>query len=161
MFNGIGLIETTGAGTTVTGVIPNSEPNMAAFGPLDTTTLEQGTPSMTTVYSDSTITYFDLQSFYYGCVVTSAETVEGVPESCTITVTGYNTNGQEVASQTFAFNSNGGVQQQMQQAVLSSSFKHLQHADFSVNTATGNATTSGLIDTVAYTVYSTQPLGAN
>ena len=74
------LTETSAFSTEdVPGLIPNSPPNCAAFGPGDTATTLQGTPEMSAVYDDSTISNFTLGSFFYGCVLGSEEFLIAAP----------------------------------------------------------------------------------
>ncbi|KAF2674293.1 hypothetical protein BT63DRAFT_6662 [Microthyrium microscopicum] len=83
------LVQTQGEQLIVTGVIPNTQNNMAAFSALDTATVLEGTAAMTTVYPDSTIDHFDLYSFYYACSSATQTSLLGLPLSCTITASAY------------------------------------------------------------------------
>lgn len=55
------------AGIPVSGVKPHSKPNVAASGLL--TELTQGQVAIYADYPGSTTNTFDLESFYFGCVV--------------------------------------------------------------------------------------------
>ena len=127
----------------------------------DTENSIEGTPALTTVYQDTTIDHFDFQSFYFGCVLSSQETATGVPQSCTVTVTGFDKNGKQVAKQSFPFVANA-LSQQMIKATLVG-FTGLQTASFSIasnllGVLPENATVSTVADTFSYTVYSQNPI---
>jgi hypothetical protein len=156
-WNGMSLVETINP--LVTGVVANSPLNYAAFSTLDVATVQQGQPAMTVNYADSTVDHFDLKSFYYGCALGSEASVAGVPLPCMITVRGYSDyNGEDlVATQNFDYKVGFlQLQTQMQKAVLSSGFKGVKKVEFDVS---DELITAGLIDTVFYTVYSTERIG--
>lgn len=145
------LVETSASNTQdLPGLIPNSPPNCAAFAPGDTATGLQGTPEMTAVYADSTISNFTLGPFFYGCVLGTEESLAGVPQSCTITLTGFNSKGIQIARQNFPFVANG-LQQQMIEA-HPVGFTQVQYIAFTIQAP--NATLAALIDSVFYTVFS-------
>lgn len=148
-------------GAPATGVLPQSPPNQIASGPLTPATLLQGTPALTTVYQDTTIDRFDFFSFFYGCVLATQETVAGAPEPCTVTVTGLDKNGRQVAQQSFDFVANA-LSEQMNKATLVG-FTGLQTATFSVTskalgTLPENARVALVGDTFNYTVFSQNPI---
>ena len=118
---------------------------------MDVATIDQGAPTLTADYQGSTIAYFNLYSFFFGCALGSEESVVGVPQSCNLTVTGLNAQGTQVAQQTFGFVSNGGLNQQMVEAELKG-FQGLETAFF-VTQASDAATVATLADTFNYTVY--------
>lgn len=114
---------------------------------------------MTVNYADSTVDHFDLKSFYYGCALGSEESVAGVPSPCTITVRGYSDDDGEdlVATQSFDYKVGTlQLQSQMQKAVLGNGFKGVKKVEFDVS---AELITAGLINTVSYTVYSTEKIG--
>lgn len=156
-WNGMSLVETINP--LVAGVMPNSPLNFAAFSALDVATVQQGQAAMTVNYADSTVDHFDLKSFYYGCALASQASVAGVPLSCTIMVRGYSDDNGEnlVATQNFDYKVGFlQLQSQMQKAVLGNGFKGVKKVEFDVS---DELTTAGLIDTVSYTVYSTEKIG--
>jgi len=111
---------------------------------------------MTVDYVGSTISYFHLQSFYYGCTAETEASTAGVLVPCTITIEGYNVNQTSVAGpQTFTFDPTG-LSSQMDLAVVESAFQQEELYDitFAVAGTTAAATplTLGFIDTVKYTV---------
>lgn len=55
-----------------------------------------------TDYDDSTTSHFDFRSFYFGCVVSTQETLASLPLSCSVQIKGWR-NGKQVASQTADF----------------------------------------------------------
>ena len=145
------LAETSASSTEdLPGLIPNSPPNCAAFAPWDTAGTLQGTPEMTAVYDDSTISNFTLSSFFYGCVLGTEESEAAVPMSCTITLTGFSSSGKQIAQQNFRFVANG-LEQQMIEA-YPMGFTQVQFITFIIQAP--NATTAALIDTVQYTLFS-------
>ena len=163
MYNGMALDTDVIANTALPGVVPQSPPNVAAFGGSNAVTLLQGTPALTTVYADSTISFLDFHYFYFGCVLADKNGLASAPQSCTLTVRGRDTNGNVVATQQFSFTQNG-LQQQMIKATLNSAFVRLQSAEFEVEPvgalAVSNATVDAIADNFSYTVYSTQFLSS-
>jgi len=115
---------------------------------------------MTVNYEDSTIDHFDLRSFYYGCAAGLQNGAASLPLTCTVTATGKNRAGKQVAKQSFKFQTNGGLRQQQNKATLNKSFVNLGSVEFT--TTTGNAVTdlavATVMDTVDYTVYGANPI---
>lgn len=144
----IGLGSTT---SDASGVTPNSPPNVIGYAPTLVATITQGQPEMTTVYDNSTITEFDLYSFFFGCALDTQNTVVDAAQACTVTVTGLNVSGEQVAEQSFSFEPTG-VAAQMVEAVLGVGFRGLQSALFNTTSADG-VLISTVVDTVNYTVY--------
>ena len=160
-FNGWEAFVAGTGGVVATGVAPQSPPNVTGYGSIDVATILQGTAVLTTVYPDTTINHFDFNSFFFGCVLSSQESAAGVPQSCTVTVTGLDKNGKQVAKQSFNFVANA-LSQQMIKATLVG-FTGLQTATFStssklVGAVPENATVTTLGDTFSYTVYSQNPI---
>ena len=87
------------------GVVAHSKPNVAAAAmPQDLVTLGQVT--LTPFGEISTgpgVKSFDLSSFYFGCVTNLENSLVTTSTGCTIAVTGYKYNGQQVPEATFAF----------------------------------------------------------
>jgi len=115
---------------------------------------------MTVNYQDSTVDHFDLRSFYFGCAAGLQNGAVSLPLTCTVTATGKDRKGKQVARQSFKFQSNGGLRQNQIKATLSRSFVNLGSVEF--KTTTGNAAADALvatvIDTVDYTVYGARPI---
>jgi hypothetical protein len=72
-YNGINLVELGVFGTVVIGIVPESPPNAGAYGL--TTNLLNGAPNMTTKYVGSVTEVFDFDSFFFGCVKGTVESV--------------------------------------------------------------------------------------
>lgn len=159
-WQGMSLAKTSNVQSTAL-VTPNSPPNTAAYSALDLATIQQGQPSMLAKYSASTIEYFDLHEFYYGCTVATQISVAAVPIACTVTVKGYaDAAGKKlVTSQDFKFTAPGlltggklslQTNAPMQRAFLNGKFTGLQRVDFFVDS---NLIKAALIDSVSYTSY--------
>lgn len=101
-WNGMSLA-TLITGRDEIGVVPNSPPNAASFGVTDVTTIEQGRPSMTVVYDDSTVMAFDLDSFYFGIDLAAENDLADPPQSGNVTVTGISVDGSTVVSAFYCF----------------------------------------------------------
>jgi hypothetical protein len=79
-----------------------------------------GTPMLTTNYASSNIESFQLESFYYGCVLQLANGATAVPIAFNINITGYKGSdntvsaSQQVCSQSYSYNPTSmlGLQQQ-------------------------------------------------
>ena len=142
----------------VAGILPQSPPNDIGYGKLVDATIEQGTPMMTAVYPDTTVLFFDLTSFYFGCIVALQNTAADPPVPCTVTTTCVNPAGKTVATQSFVFATNGGLAQDMVQA-KPIGFKGCQYVTFSTTSNNpANVDIATGLDTISYTVYSTLPL---
>lgn len=145
------LAETSASSTKdLPGLLPNSPPNYAAFAIGDTATASQGTPEMTALYADSTISNFTLGPFFYGCVLGTEATLAGAPMSCTITLTGFSSGGKQIARQDFPFVADG-LEQQMNEA-HPIGFTQVQYITFIIQAP--NTTLAAIIDSVSYTVFS-------
>lgn len=107
-------------------------------------------------YPNSSIASFNLNSFYYGCGLGTETSLLGVPISCTITVTGFgpaSAGTPQLATQTFAFVSNGGLSQDMTEGNFLPAFRQLYSAVFTLSSAQTNLT-AGLVDNVNNTIFS-------
>lgn len=111
---------------------------------------------MTTVYQDTTVVFFDLFSFFFGCATGLKNSMADPLVSCTVAATCVNPAGQIVSTpQSFSFVSNGGLVQDMVEA-KPSGFKGCQFVSFNT-TSVGGVTTATVMDTFNYTVYSEVP----
>jgi hypothetical protein len=130
-----------------TGVAPHSEPNVAVQYILST-----GLDSTATLKpaSDKT-TYFSLQSFFFGCVASSQETVAGVPIACTLKLTGKR-KGKVVVSQDISFQPTGLLTSDMKKQVFAGAWTNVDEVDFQ-QTGLLSAATSVLYDNVQYTTF--------
>ncbi|CAA9960411.1 hypothetical protein PTMSG1_03813 [Pyrenophora teres f. maculata] len=154
------------------GVKPNTPSNMAGYNLINLATLN-GPPTITTQNAAGNVDFFDLESFYYGCVIPTQETIASLPVSCDITVTGYSdTAGTlKTCQQTFEYRVDGvvstiiggtpigsqpvTVSQEMVKATLGAKFKGLRKVVFSVNgrSLVSPLLTAALLDSVLYTSY--------
>ncbi|KAK6223869.1 hypothetical protein LQW54_000013 [Pestalotiopsis sp. IQ-011] len=147
-YKGIGLTEIFDKGGPLQAVSAQSKPNVLAYGKLDK--LSDPYPYITSKYSGSTGT-FDLQSFYYGCILGN------LAGSCTIFLAGYK-NSQRVAGTQFDYRPSGRFASNMTQIILDSTFKGLDSVRF-VTVFTDRATNPGLggatfLDNIQYTLNS-------
>ena len=114
---------------------------------------------ITVNYEDSSIIYFTLGTFFYGCTAATEASVVGVPVSCNITVTGFgppSTGSKQIATQTFEFVASG-LSQDMNEAPVSNVFQGLYSAVFTLQSAE-NAITEGFLDNVATTIFAQSPV---
>jgi hypothetical protein len=130
-----------------TGVAPHTEPNVAvqyilSEGVDETATLKPA--------SDKT-TYFSLQSFYFGCVASSQETVAGVPIACTLKLTGKR-KGKVVVTQNISFQPTGLLTSDMKKQVFAGAWTNVDEIDFE-QTGVLAAATSVLYDNVEYITF--------
>jgi hypothetical protein len=120
----------------VAGVKPHSPPNSLSYA--IRSKLENGTPSISVDYQTSTIDHFDLYvpdvgpMIYYGCN-SDPDTDVALPITCTITVKGYDQDNNELASQEFHFESQGGISQDMAPGYFSEDFVNLYRVEFSTD----------------------------
>ena len=128
-----------------TGVISRTPPNSAAYSGAGR--LLNGVSNITPIKSGST---FDLTSLFFGCVVSTEETVAGKPTACTMTVTGYN-GSDEVGAQSFVYEPSDLLLAPMEFARLSTWAHGLTNVSFETATDTLIATK---LDNVRYTIYS-------
>ena len=105
-FNGFAGV--SAALPTVAGVRPQSPNNDIVYGQRVAATIEQGQPSMTTDYPDSTVDYLDLESFYFGCVTGLENSQAARPAGCAVTAECIGPNGEKIAKQSFPFKVTSG-----------------------------------------------------
>ena len=130
-------------------VVPHSLPNVIVTG------FEQqavnGTPSLTILYSGSTIKSFDLHYFWFGCALNSVEGVVSTATQCTVTVAGFRDN-QEVADASFTFSPPAGdLAVPMTQAVMPGSFVQLQNVTIIQDNPTLEALNLDDVDVTTHT----------
>ncbi|TKA51589.1 hypothetical protein B0A55_12553, partial [Friedmanniomyces simplex] len=138
-------------GNGLAGVKPQSAPNVVAFDAIAAAT--EGDPSILADFDDSTVDSFNLQSFYFGCVVANAETAASVPVDCSITITGYR-NGGEVASQDADFTTGSllTLVANMDKVTLSSEFSNVDKVTFAIDGVLDSTLDAVLFDNFAYDV---------
>lgn len=146
-WNGFNVIN---VGNAVTGVAPQTEPNVAVQYILTT-----GTSNTATLTPASSSTkYFALQSFYFGCVASSQETVAGVPIACTMTLTGKK-NGKTVVTQNISFNPTGPLISNMAYQKFAGAWSAVDEVDFTL-TSTLSTAISVLYDNFSYILSSSK-----
>ncbi|KAI5362756.1 hypothetical protein Slin14017_G064370 [Septoria linicola] len=134
---GIGFTTVISTGTGLQpGISPHSGLNYAAINLL---TQQQGTPTLTTYYPGSNIDSFDLESFYFGCVVQLATGAAAVPTACNVQITGYKgsdnsvSNAKQVCSQQFQYNPTTAIAT-VEQAFSGPVSKNCKNLDFAIVT---------------------------
>lgn len=133
-----------------TGVAPHSPVRCVAFSTV--TRLDEGTLSLTTIYSGSSPTKrITLFSFWWGVVLRSQEPVASVPINALLTVTGFDVNDKAVAVDRFAFKVTG-LSQQMVFAKANPDFKNLTYVDFSIDGIGAEILFSTLVDDLSFSV---------
>jgi hypothetical protein len=129
------------------GVAPQTEPNVAVQYILST-----GLDNTATLKpASSKTTYFSLQSFYFGCVASSQETVAGVPLACSLTLTGKR-KGKTVVTQDISFSPTGLLTSKMKKQTFAGAWTNVDEVDFQLDGLTA-AATSVLYDNVLFTTF--------
>lgn len=126
----------------------------------------QGTPTLTTYYPGSTIDSFDLESFYFGCVVQLGQGAAALPQACNVQITGYKgsdnsvSNAKQVCSQQFQYapTTSLATVEQAFSGPVSKSCKNLDFAIITFSLEGGSAALQSLaalvIDDLKYTTCS-------
>lgn len=100
----------------------------------------------------TTTTSFDFESFRFGCSVNPiAVSVVGVPQACTVSVTGYDADGESVANQQFSFVPTG-LKSDMAYAELNDDFYELSAVEFT-STSELKPVVAALFDDLTFTLY--------
>jgi hypothetical protein len=137
-------------GNALTGVAPQSKPNVAVQY-----ILSGGLGNTATLKPASSKTkYFSLQSFYFGCVPSSQETAAGAAIPCTLTLTGKR-NGKVVVTQDISFAPSGLtglLVSPMKRQEFAGAWSNVDEVDFE-QTGLLSAATSVLYDNVKYTTF--------
>lgn len=110
--------------------MPHTPPNYAIFG--NESTVLSG-PA--TINQTSSISSFDLDSFWYGCELATATDNVNIPLNCTVDVVGLNSKGRRVARQTLKYTAHGGIRSQAQVQAKFTSFKRLSSVVFNYDSA--------------------------
>ncbi|KAL8635080.1 MAG: hypothetical protein Q9228_007393, partial [Teloschistes exilis] len=112
----------------VSGLAPHTEPNAIATS-LVVAQAMNGTPTFTVDFPGSTSLFFDLFSFYFGCVLPTAQGVVQAAQQCSILVAGFDAFNKERAVATFTFTppTTNLLKPPMIQAILPSSFVGLHN----------------------------------
>lgn len=77
----------------VNGIVPNTQPNVAAFGVVGELKGQTGTVSIIGGTKS-----FDLLSFFFGCCANTVESTAEVPEGCAIAVTAFDVYGKMLST---------------------------------------------------------------
>jgi hypothetical protein len=160
LYQGITYSTVLSTGGLLPGVAPHSGTNYAGIG---LQSMLGGTPMLTTNYPSSNIESFQLQSFYFGCIVQLSNGATAVPAECNINVTGYKGNdntvsaSKQVCSQTYSYNPTTilGLQQQAFGKFDDCAHKDIQFAVIQFSLPGGfsaaNPLTAVLLDDIKYT----------
>ncbi|KAK5172827.1 uncharacterized protein LTR77_002947 [Saxophila tyrrhenica] len=132
----------------VTGVTPQSKANAAGFGTV-TSTL-QGPSSLLAQYPGSTTNSFDLNAFFFGCILNGLNTEATTPISCDVIVRGFR-GARRVATSKFEFKATPPVQP-MKKVTLNSRFERVDRVTFELD---AGALTVFLADNFQYTLHQT------
>lgn len=158
------LISLGVSGAVIAGVRPESSPNVGAYD-ARADLLDGASPKITTQYPGSVTETFDLEKFYFGCVVATAEAVISAPISCSVRVQGYKAS-IAVADQTFEFNAPLlTLVEDMDEATLNDQFKDVDTVTFTTEyngvPVVGNLVGATLIDSLSYKTYNTEDKDGN
>lgn len=133
--------------TGLTGVIPNTPKNEILTG------LPQSlTDGTAFIGATGSITYFDFESFYYGCAIDSVTGAVAVPTACTIIATGFYQGKQKIV-QEFNYNPAAGLAAGQngaytKQGKCHTGFKGVDKVEF---TSTNPTLDIVILDTISYT----------
>ena len=114
-------------------MLPHSAPQHAgAAGPIDLLQLGQLTlNTYAQIVRGSTITSFDLQSFWFG-FGTDTGTTAGLAQPGTLSVVAYDTTGKQLPVQTFSYVPDNTIDAHLVYAELPGTFTNLQNVTFAV-----------------------------
>ncbi|GAB1726833.1 hypothetical protein NU195Hw_g6957t1 [Hortaea werneckii] len=121
-YDNLGVVNN--AMTKKAGLKPFSKPNVLGF---DKVFVPRGKQTITSKYNDSTTDFFDLKSFYFGCILTNVTSLGVVPVPCSMTVTAF-FEEEPKAQQTVKFTPKG-LWSTMAHAFLSR-FEHVDRVQF-------------------------------
>lgn len=130
------------------GVAAQTKPNVAVQYLLST-----GLDNTATLKpASSKTTYFSLQSFYFGCVASSQETVAGVPLACSLTLTGKR-KGKTVVTQDISFTPANLLTSPMKKQTFAGAWTNVDEVDFKLNGLVAAAAVGVLYDNVQFTTF--------
>jgi hypothetical protein len=130
------------------GVAAQTKPNVAVQYLLST-----GLDNTATLKpASSKTTYFSLQSFYFGCVASSQETVAGVPLACSLTLTGKR-KGKTVVTQVISFTPANLLTSPMKKQTFAGAWTNVDEVDFKLNGLVAAAAVGVLYDNVQFTTF--------
>ncbi|KAI4203206.1 MAG: hypothetical protein LQ350_002082 [Teloschistes chrysophthalmus] len=112
----------------LSGLAPHTEPNGIATSTVTAQAL-MGSPTLTVDFPGSTSLFFDLLSFYFGCVLPTGQGEVQAAQQCSILFAGFDAFNKQKAVATFTFTPTvtNLLQPPMIQAILPSSFVGLHN----------------------------------
>ncbi|KAI7164816.1 hypothetical protein KC349_g491 [Hortaea werneckii] len=122
-YDNLGVVGIT---TEIAGLKPFSTPNVLGY---DVVFAAQGQQTMRAKYDDSITDFFNLKSFYFGCVVTNVIALASAPFPCSMTVTGFRGQDQ-VAQKTVTFTPDGTVSNLGPANLKNSGFENVDRVEF-------------------------------
>ncbi|KAI7178394.1 hypothetical protein KC316_g9224 [Hortaea werneckii] len=122
-YDNLGVVSIT---NEIAGLKPFSKPNVLGY---DVVFAAQGQQTMTSKYDDSITDFFNLKSFYFGCVVTNVVAVASAPSPCSMIVTGFRGQDQ-VARKTVTFTPDGLVSSLGPANLKNSGFENVDRVEF-------------------------------
>jgi hypothetical protein len=135
-------------GLAPVGVTAQTKPNVAVQYILST-----GLDNTATLKpASSKTTYFSLQSFYFGCVASTQETVAGVPLACSLKLTGKR-KGKTVVTQDISFTPANLLTSPMIKQTFAGAWTNVDEVDFQLNGLLAAAATGVLYDNVQFTTF--------
>lgn len=134
-------------GAGVTGVTPQSSPNVATFGILT------GGGTSGTLETTGNVLYFALKYFYFGCVVMTEESLASLPSTCSISVMG-SRDGTTIATEDFTFTASGATLQALEKVTFNAQWDAVDEVVITDTSALA-VTQAVIIDNVSYETFST------
>ncbi|KAI7200137.1 hypothetical protein KC316_g1206 [Hortaea werneckii] len=122
-YDNLGVVGIT---TEIAGLKPFSKPNVLGY---DVVFAAQGRQTMRAKYDESITDFFNLKSFYFGCVVTNVIALASAPSPCSMTVTGFRGQDQ-VAQETVDFTPDGLVSNLGPANLKNSGFENVDRVEF-------------------------------
>lgn len=131
-----------------TGLNAQTKPNVAVQYLLST-----GADNTATLKPASSKTaYFSLQSFYFGCVAGTQETLASVPLACSLTLTGKR-KGKVVVTQDISFSPAGLLKSNLKKQTFAGAWTNVDEVDFKQSGLLSSATMGVLYDNVQFTTF--------
>ncbi|KAI7226546.1 hypothetical protein KC343_g7917 [Hortaea werneckii] len=130
------------------GLKPFSKPNVLGY---DAESVSQGQQIMTSEFDDSITDYFNLKSFYFGCVLTDVGDVGPVPIPCSMSVIGFR-DEERAASQIVTFQPDGSVSNLHAASPLNFRYQDVDRVTFDVVYADRELDFAVLFDNFEYDV---------
>lgn len=136
-------------GSAPLGVAAQSKPNVVVTGLVSTGL----TNTATLKPASSKTAYFSLQSFYFGCVAATQESLASVPTACSLTLTGKR-KGKVVVTQQISFNPGLlALNSPMKKQTFAGAWTNVDEIDFKQSSLLGAAAVAVLYDNFQYTTF--------